>query len=131
MSDTFTETEITENEVSEPKQVEVWNAMMVGPVRWWKPWYKFCVVDCPQYLVENALEKYDIRPVVIQELSSEEFVPYVLLSIRIKKKHLSAFLEAMVELQKTMLICGYKDYEEFCRNLVKAIRGDEEDDPDE
>ena len=52
-------------------------------------------------------------------------VKYVGIMCRVWKRQLDDFLDCMNDMQRNMLICGYTDYEEFCRELESKM--DEED----
>lgn len=119
---------VTEEKAEDLKPVEIWNAIAIQHARW-KPWYKFVVVDCSQYLTAHVLERHGVHPVIITVLSESDSCKYMYLAVRIPKKRLGAFLEAMVELQKNMVICGYTDYPDFCRGLIESF--DEEEDEDD
>ena len=46
---------------------------------------------------------------------------YILVDAEIKKKHEGKFLKAMETLQDTVLLLGYKDYEEFCDAAIFVL----------
>ena len=106
--------------------VEIYNALCINdhPL---KPWRTFIYIDCAEYLAGKSFEKYGLNPFILREMSSDG-EKYIALSCIIKKKNTGLFCEAMAELQKNMVICGYLDYEQFCRELVADVT--EEDDAD-
>lgn len=119
MSDTDTK------EIEEVVEVEVWNALVYEPV-WWKPWVTVIYVDGPQYLSANSFAKHGIRPFRMKFFERDD-TPYMAVLCNIPKKRLDDFLECMAELQKNMLICGYVDYEDFCRTLQAEFEAAEDE----
>ena len=119
--------ETPEEKTKDLTPVEIWNAFGVVHAKW-KPWYKFIVVDCPQYMAMTVLERHGVDPAVISVLREDNSGKYMMLVVRILKKHLGAFLEAMEELQRNMVICGYTDYPDFCRELTGYVCEEDEDD---
>lgn len=115
------------NQEQEPEKIELWNMAMFTP-RWWKPWYTVFYVDCPQYLSFNIFDKYGVRPFCMRFLEGD-IIKYAGILCRIRKRQLDDFLVCMEELQRNILICGYTDYEEFCRDFQKELT--EEDDANE
>lgn len=107
--------------MEDKEAIEIYNAYCVNPKRW-KPWYTFFYVDCPQYLADNIFQKHGIKPIILKERWTEDG-KYVAIFVIIKKRHMDEFLQSMYELQRNMIICGYSDYEKFCRSLD----GEEED----
>lgn len=121
--------ETPEEKTKDLTPVEIWNAFGVVHAKW-KPWYKFIVVDCPQFMAMTVLERHGVHPAIITVLSESDSCKYMMLTVRIRKKHLGPFLEAMEELQRDMLICGYTNYPDFCRELI-TDSDDEEGDADD
>lgn len=105
-------------------EVEIYNAFCVAPSKL-KPWYTFFYIDGPQYLADKLFAERGVSPIVIREHESIDG-KYIGVTCMIRKKRLSEFLLAMADLQKNMIICGYTDYEEFCRSVLKEISEDDE-----
>lgn len=112
-----------EVENNKEQVIELWNMAVINPKRW-KPWFTVFYVDCPQYLSFNAFDKYGVRPFWMRFYESDD-VKYVGVMCRVWKGQFDEFLECMNDMQRNMLICGYNDYEEFCRELQNKM--DEED----
>lgn len=108
--------------------IEIFNAVCVNPSRW-KPWHTFIYIDSVQYLADNIFEKYGIHPRGWREMPAIDSA-YSAIRCRIRKRSLSDFLMAMEELQRKMIICGYSDYEAFCRKIIDAL-GQEDDTDDD
>lgn len=115
---------MSDTDTNEIEEVEIWNALIYEPV-WWKPWVTVVYVDGPQFLSANIFDKHDIRPFRMKFFERDD-TPYMAILCNIPKKRLDDFLECMEELQRNMLICGYVDYEDFCR-IVQAEFGAEGD----
>lgn len=109
----------------EPETIELWNMAFFNPA-WWKPWYTFFYVDCPQYLSFNAFDKYGVKPFWMRFSETDE-QKYVGVICRVWKRQFYEFLECMNEMQRTMIICGYNDYEDFCRELQSKMDEEEAD----
>ena len=106
--------------------IEIYNAVCVNDYKL-KPWRTFIYIDGPEYLADKLFEKNGIRPYLVRELSGDE-TAYIAISCIIRKSKTGEFLSAMHELQKNMVICGYNDYEEFCRDLFSTLTEDGDDD---
>ena len=114
---------------TEPKStIEIYNAMCINPSRW-KPWHTFVYIDSVQYLADNIFERRGIRPWGWKELPAIDS-GYTAIVCRIRKRSLEDFLMAMEELQRKMIICGYNDYEAFCRKIIDAIGQEDDTDAD-
>lgn len=107
--------------------IELWNMALFSP-HWWKPWLTFFYIDCPQYLSFNLFDKYDIQPFFFR-FSEHKDGKYIGVKCCIKKSRIDDFLVCMHEMQRNMTICGYSDYEEFCRKWQEDLK--EEDDANE
>lgn len=115
------------NKGREPEKIELWNIAMFTP-RWWKPWLTFFYIDCPQFLSFNLFDKYDIQPFFFRYKEHEDG-KYIGVTCCVRKSCADDFFMCMHEMQRNMMICGYSDYEEFCRKWQKDI--EEEDDANE
>ena len=112
-----------ETENKEPEIIDLWNTALFTP-RWWKPWYTFFYIDCPQFLSYNLFDKYNLNPFFFRYKEHEDG-KYIGVKCCVRKRRIDDFLECMNDMQRNMLICGYNDYEEFCREVQEAM--DEED----
>ena len=100
-------------------KIDIFNMMMFDTPLW-KPWYEAVYIDCSQYLADPIFEKNGVTPWVVKELSHDGG-KFLAIIVRVKKKKMGAFLDSLHELQKNMIICGYPDYEKFCRELSSEI----------
>lgn len=96
--------------------VEIYNAALFAP-KWYKPWHTLFYIDCPQYISFRLFEQCGIRPFGMKKLDNPK-IKYIGIYCRIKKSRLADFMKCMADLQRNMAICGYTDYEEFCRDMI-------------
>ena len=115
--------EVKENK-SEQDVIEIHNAVCVNP-RWYKPYDTFAFVDCPQYLFVNIFRQHGIKPFFFSE-SAVKDGKYTHIMCSVWKKDVNKFLNCMYELTRIMLICGYTDYQDYCRDWSDKI-GEEDD----
>lgn len=115
---------MSDTDTNEIEEVEIWNAM-IWEQAWWKPWVTVIYFDGPQYLSEKSFAKHGVRPFHMKFFERDD-TPYMAVLCNVRKKHMDEFLECMEELQRNMLICGYVDYEEFCRAIRAVIAEDDE-----
>ena len=71
----------------------------------------FMFFDVESYLADQLFIKHKVR-VWFGDEYKRDGSPYLAIFCKVKKKDVPAFLEALEELKKSMLICGYLDYEE-------------------
>lgn len=109
--------------MEEQKSIEIYNAFCVAPSKL-KPWHTFFYVDCPQYLADKLFDEHGLRPLFFKERWTADG-KYIGVTCFIRKKRIDDFLLCMYQLQKNMLICGYTDYEEFCRSITEELEDDE------
>ncbi len=95
------------------KTIELYNVFGVMPKRW-HLWITFYYIDCPQYLSFRIFDRNGVKPFLFR-FSDLADGKYIGVLCRIPKKRLDDFLVCMEELQRVMYICGYSDYEKFCR----------------
>lgn len=114
-------------EDQEPERIELWNMAIIRP-HWWLPWLKVFYFDCPQFLSYNLLDKYGVNPFLF-EFKESDGCKYIGVKCRVWIKDMDNFFLCMHELQRNMMICGYSDYKEFCREWQKQYT--EEDDTNE
>lgn len=100
-------------------KIEIYNAFCINEHKL-KPWRTFIFVDCPQYLATKCFSNYGVNPLVFKEMYYPE-LKYSAFVCAIRKSKTNEFLHAMHDLQKAMLICGYSDYQEFCKELGDAL----------
>lgn len=99
----------------EKKSIEIYNAFALEK-RWWQWWYTVVYIDTKDYKADNILERHGVRAKSINEFEKSE-CDYVIETAKIPAKQFVEFLISMDELQKLMIISGFLDYEEFCREV--------------
>ena len=72
----------------------------------------FMFFDVESYLADQLFIRYNIR-VWFDAEYAKEGSPYRAILCHVRKKDVPEFLAALEELKKSMLICGYEDYEAY------------------
>ena len=70
----------------------------------------FLFFDVGRYLADQLFIKREIQVWFGPEYKRDGS-PYLAIFCHVKKKDVPAFLDALEELKKSMIICGYTDYE--------------------
>jgi len=112
--------------LDEDKPIEIYNAF-IWAKHWWQRRCGVLYIDTPDYKADNILERYGVRIKYLNDYASPESY-YIIVSAKIPENELEAFLSAMDDLQKLMLISGHLDYEKFCRKIRHWIEEDMSDD---
>lgn len=113
-----------ETNTNEIENIELWNMALIDP-KWYKPWHTVFYVDSPQYLSFNLFDKYSLHPFFFREKEMDG-CKYIGIMCCIRFSRLEDFLMCMHELQRNMMICGYNDYEEFCREVQAEMDAEDE-----
>ena len=80
----------------------------------------FMYFDKEPYLADQLFIKREIRVWYDEEYKRSDS-PYNAIMCHVKKKDVPAFLDALEELKKSMLICGQVDYEKDVRGFIDKI----------
>lgn len=80
----------------------------------------YAIIDTPDYLADQLFIRHQVRVYFGKEYAAPD-APYLVILCRIRKRHERAFLAAISELPKKMLLCGYPDYIVYCTNLPQTI----------
>ena len=73
--------------------------------------YVYCMyLDVKPYLADQLFVRHKVRVRFNGEYVKNGF-PYALIVCHIRKKDMAAFNEALKDLKRNMIICGYTDYE--------------------
>lgn len=84
-------------------------------------WHKyFAFLDTGEYLADGLFIKYQV-PVKFMQEYGREALPYRMIFCRIRKQDESAFLEALRELPNKMLLCGYPEYTDKCKQFIEKV----------
>lgn len=73
----------------------------------------------PKYKADLIFVKNRIRVTFLKEYKKDE--KYILIMCRVKKKDSETFISCMEELKNKMILLGYTDYPEFCRNTISSV----------
>lgn len=80
----------------------------------------YCYADMPKYKADLIFVKNRIRVTFLKEYEKEN-EKYILIMCRVKKKDSETFISCMEELKNKMILLGYTDYPEFCRNTLSSV----------
>lgn len=90
-------------------------------IRSWSPFhFRVIFVDTKEYVSARVFANYGIKPRKIRKMVSKD-TPFRLIVCSIRKKDGDRFVEALSKLRNSILLLGYKDYEEMCIELKNAI----------
>lgn len=81
---------------------------------------EFAYFDNEQLFADQIFIQKKIHVQFGAEFAKQEF-KYRLIFCKIKKQDKDKFLEAMEDLEKKMLLCGYPDYKEYCQDFMKIF----------
>lgn len=109
----------TDTNTEEQQPIDLYNLIVFAQPKI-IPWERVFYVDCPQFLSFNLFEKYGVRPFFFHYFEKDD-MKYIGVSCCVRKKRFEDFLKCIYELQRNMMICGYNDYEQFCRELRDSI----------
>ena len=111
--------------MAEDEKILIYNAVGLNR-RWWQKRWTFFYVDTPDYKADGLFEKHGVPAKIVVDYVKEGS-PFVFVEFRVKYKDVEDFLDVMYELQKLMLICGHRDYEEFCREWIAKMEAEDDD----
>lgn len=84
----------------------------------WLFYDNFLYFDNPDSFADNIFIKNKVKVKFKAKLASDDY-SYIAVICKVKKKFREAFLESLNELERKMLICGYRDYSNFCTTYFK------------
>lgn len=82
----------------------------------------FLFVDVEPYLADGLLVQHGVRVWFDREFKKDASL-YIAILCHVRKKDTHEFLAVLEELKKSMLICGYTDYEYETAALMNMISG--------
>lgn len=83
----------------------------------------YAYFDTKDYLADNLFIKHKVTVHFMQEYAHDG-TEYIVILCKCRKRDSAAFCAALQELPKKMLICGHRDYMEFCKEIkAKAEEG--------
>ena len=83
----------------------------------------FAYLDVAEYLADNLFAKHQVTVRFGEEWSTPDS-EYRIILCRVRKRDTRRFLDALEELPKKMLICGYADYPAYVERLFEKMRLD-------
>ncbi|HAG56518.1 MAG TPA: hypothetical protein DCL14_00620 [Ruminococcaceae bacterium] len=81
----------------------------------------FAFFDTSDYLSDSLFAKREIAIDFGPEYVNAN-IPYRVVFCRCRKRDIPRFLQAMEELPKKMVICGYSDYPKFCEKMKESCK---------
>ena len=81
---------------------------------------RYIFVDTKDYVSARVFAENDIRPSHIKEMVNPK-TPFRLIICSIKKRDTEKFIGSLETLKNRILLLGYRDYDETCAMLQKAI----------
>ena len=83
----------------------------------------YAYFDTKDYLADNLFIKHKVRVGFKQEYAHAD-TEYIVILCKCRKRDSAEFCAALEELPNKMLICGHRDYTEFCEDIKKkALEG--------
>ncbi len=81
----------------------------------------FAYFDTKDYLADPLFIRHQVRVWYGKHYKNDDS-PYLAIMCHVKKRDVPRFLAALEDLEKSMLICGYLDYENNVSAVVSNIR---------
>ena len=86
-------------------------------IRSWSPFhFRVIIIDTKEYVSTRILTNYGIRPWNIKRMSNSS-TPFRLVECSIRKKDVEKFIEALEGIRNSILVMGYRDYDQMCDKL--------------
>lgn len=82
----------------------------------------YVYVDHRSYLADQLFIQYQVSVKFKQEMLRENS-PYCMIFCKVQKKDTERFEKALSKLNDKMLLLGYKDYQEICKEVEEIIHG--------
>lgn len=81
---------------------------------------RFIFVDIENSLIDNLLKTNKVHYILLQKMVSKN-CKYVIVHVKVPFYDIPNFLSCIEQLKKSMIICGYTDYLDFCVNQFRDI----------
>lgn len=83
----------------------------------------YAYFDTKDYLADNLFIKHEVTVHFMQEYAHDG-TEYIVIRCKCRKRDSAAFCTALEEHPNKMLICGHRDYMDFCKEIqAKAEEG--------
>ena len=82
--------------------------------------FHYIFIDCDRYLADQLFISHKVRVWFGREFARKD-MPYRIIMCRVRKRNNEAFIEALSEMSKKMLLLGYGDYEDKCRSIISEL----------
>lgn len=102
----------------------------MGQINWFEHCYgfkglslifrRFAFVDVEDHLAAQLFAEQGVRLYAAREYQHADY-SYVFVICKVRKRDAGKFLTALTKLPNKMLLCGYPDYLDFCREVRKRF----------
>ena len=86
---------------------------------------RYAYLDTHSYIADSIFYKHEI-PVRFEDEFVKDGEKYRVIFCSVKRKYKAKFERALLEIHNKMLLCGYNDYEDSCKEFVNCGKIDEE-----
>lgn len=81
----------------------------------------FAYIDNQKHFADDIFARRQANVKVTSEFEKPG-TPYVIVICKVPNRKVRAFLGAMQELPRRMLVCGYPDYTKFCNDFWEELK---------
>lgn len=85
-----------------------------------KGYAEYAYFDLPEYKADHIFVKNQLRIKILNELGRAGYDYYIVVC-RVKREDAELFEKCMAELRNAMLVCGRRDYDDFCAEMGSMI----------
>lgn len=78
---------------------------------------RYAFVDGPEYYADQLFIKHKVTVKFGHEYRHPD-EPYVIIFCKVRKRDRDRFLAALSELPNKMILCGYPQYDTFCKEFI-------------
>lgn len=80
----------------------------------------FCYFDIRDYVSDNLFAKNNVS-VKYEKEACRSDSDFIIVFCKVKKYEVGSFLNSLFELNNKMLLLGYSEYQNFCKNIYETI----------
>ena len=85
-----------------------------------KQYAEYAYFDLPEYKADHIFIKNKLPIKIHRELGRAGY-DYFIILCRVKREQAELFEKCMEELRNAMLVCGHRDYDDFCEEMGNLI----------
>ena len=82
--------------------------------------FHFAFIDTDDYLADQLFIRHKVRVHFGQEYEKKDS-PFLLILCKVRKRDVNGFLDALGELENKMILKGYPEYTDFCRQAAEML----------